>query len=162
MTLEYSIHYPSMPSYMSYHGLRDAIASGLSYVNRVTSDRVKFRQVPYSLQNGSHVVHFGFEDYGPEDDSVGNWELNNGRHSVSFNTRYKWRTHWLQMLLGRNYSIRDTTIHEVGHLLGLPHSDDYGSVMHSEPKYNTFTSNDLASMIYRINRKDIRWQVPPP
>lgn len=66
------------------------------------------------------------------------------------------------MLLGRNYSIRDTTIHEVGHLLGLPHSDDYGSVMHSKPKYNTFTSNDLAAMIYRINKGEIQWPVPPP
>ena len=162
MTLEYSLNLVSMPSYMSYTGLRDAVASGLSYVNRVTSDRVKFRQVPYSLQNPKHVVHFGFEDYGPEDDSIGNWELNNDRYSVSFNTRYRWRTHWLQMILGRNYSIRDTTIHEAGHLLGLPHSDDYGSVMHPNPKYPTFTSNDLAAMIYRINKEQIRWPAKPP
>jgi len=158
MTLEYSIVQATLPPYLKYDAVKNAIARGLDYVSHVTSDRVKFQLTPFSISSEKHIVHFGFEDYGPNDDAVGNWEQNNGRCSVSFNTRYKWRTSAWQMLIGRNYSVKDMTIHEAGHLLGLPHSDDYGSVMHQNPKYNTFTSNDLAAMIYRINKGTTRWQ----
>jgi hypothetical protein len=59
-------------------------------------------------------------------DKRGNWE-------IEFDIRTKWNNgKWWKKLLGIGENFVAASIHELGHVMDLPHSSDYSHIMHSE------------------------------
>ncbi len=150
MNFKWDIQKDTVPTYLKIDKLYKAIESGLKYVSKSCKNQVEF-----SRTSGQREIIFGFEDFGDSDLSNGNWLLvKPNKFAVTFNTQYKWGTlyqFWQPM------SIKMITIHEAGHILGLyHHSNDKGSVMHSNPYLPYFTSTDKSQLIYLTNPNRIK------
>lgn len=59
--------------------------------------------------------------------------FNNPRHwQISFDLREKWNVGGWRKLLGIGYDLRSSALHEFGHVIALPHSNNENFIMHPE------------------------------
>lgn len=63
---------------------------------------------------------------------------------IAFNIKEKWNVGGWRKLLGIGYTLGSTALHEIGHVLDLPHSDNPSFIMYSD--YNEQT---------KLNKKEI-------
>lgn len=143
----------TFPDTVNPAGVLRRVKQALAYVSKAAGYQVKFEQV--DIEDEPDLV-FGFEDFGPEDPSIGSWEKHGRRYSVAFNSRYHWKTRWWDVR--NSQSLYAIAIHQVVHVLGLYrrnypgeehyHNPDPGSVMHSNPKYPHLTDNDRVLLLH--------------
>jgi hypothetical protein len=118
----YSIDTTNLP-----RGSRDCIEWAMNQWEIDTDGQVQFYEHP-------RTATLMFSAGKPPDGSQAYCQpLGNGAFSVTFDPSLKWGVTWWHRLLGRVPDMRRLALHEIGHALGLDHSNDPTSIMHARP-----------------------------
>lgn len=159
MIWTYSLITDTLPAGMDRAAFAACIARALRATEKAAHGQVLFSeslQAPSSkLQASSHHVNIGFEQLAGARQSGSKMTVTRPDgsqvHSIAFDTRWRWAATWVQRLLmgvtGRQCML-STAMHELGHLLGLDHSDDEWSCMFEHPRMPKFNDRDMAALLY--------------
>lgn len=128
------------------------VAKAMRYVERASGEAVRF--LHRGAMNHAEAagmadhVNIGFDDLGNTDRVIGQQSKWNGVKSIAFDPSVKWAKNWFQrFILGRD-DLYTIAVHELGHLLGLPHNESLGerSVMESNPVFAEFSLTEIAQL----------------
>ena len=143
----------TIPDGMDVVRFRQQLARAMRYVEKSSKGNVRFLHRGIELQNGkvkpvnsTRFVNIGFEAL-PAASGAGEWSRLAAKSgmvdSIAFAANVKWARGWWDKVLSFKPDLYTVAVHELGHLLGLPHNEESESVMSTGARFSTFSPREI-------------------
>lgn len=153
IAIGYNVFDYTLPDGMDVVRFRQQLARAMRYIEKSSAGNVRFLHRGLELQKGNvkpvscaRFVNIGFENL-PATSGAGEWsrlEANSGLvDSIAFASNAKWSRGWWDKVLSFKPDLYTVAIHELGHLLGLPHNEESESVMSTGARFSTFSPREI-------------------
>lgn len=124
----------SKPNNLTHVQILESIKKAVNEWNNALAGIVKFTQgdkncrITFLFDTIDTVAHPG---------RIGECRASKKGWEIAFNIKEKWNVGGWRKILGIGYTLGSTALHEIGHVLDLPHASDPSFIMASE--YNEQT-----------------------
>ncbi|MEI7675027.1 MAG: matrixin family metalloprotease [bacterium] len=130
-TIQWQYIPASRPNNLTHTQILESIKRAMNEWNNALKGIVNFNQ---GDKNCRLALIFDHIDTVTHPDRIGECRETPKGWEIAFNIKEKWNVGGWRKLLGVGYTLGSTVLHEIGHVLDLPHSDDPSFIMF--PEYN--------------------------
>lgn len=128
------------------HSLKRVKADWLRALREVEKqigrDVLKFMEADNAI--AIDVLSVGFARVEKYPSRIADYQVHNGRKSIAFASQEKWATGFIDGVLHPSRPrLKLLAMHEIGHWLGLGHTNDQTSVMHPRPIVDFFADWEI-------------------